>query len=205
MKKLLFVVIVLFLVNISASALFMPNVYGYDKTVNYMQEMIDAATDGSSYALAMGELYETQRNNKIRTMGLDYKETDFFSHGKSGKEILALIEAYRKPPELEPEPEPEPEPTMTYLGRYYITGYDTCARCCGKSDGVTASGTYATVGRTIATGTEFSFGTRLYIDGIGYRTVEDRGVGNGQIDVLCSNHTECYALTGWYDVYRVEG
>lgn len=96
------------------------------------------------------------------------------------------------------------KPTMVYLGRYYITGYDTCKSCCGKTDKITASGEIAAVGRTIATGKEFAFGMRLYIDGIGERTVEDRGVKNGCIDVLCENHADCYAVTGWYDVYLIE-
>ena len=100
------------------------------------------------------------------------------------------------------EPEPD-EPEMTYIGTYYITGYDICVKCCGKVDGITASGVQATVGRTIATGREFDFGTRLYIDGIGERVVEDRGVKNGCIDVLCGDHPECYAITGHYDVYLI--
>lgn len=104
------------------------------------------------------------------------------------------------------EEEAEPEPTMRYLGNYKITGYDTCARCCGKTDGVTASGTQATVGRTCAADKSLPFGTILYIEGIGYRTVEDRGgaIKGGRIDVLCADHPSCYALTGWYDVYVVE-
>lgn len=95
----------------------------------------------------------------------------------------------------------EVEPEREYLGRYYITGYDTCARCCGKSDGITASGTTATVGRTVAAGRELPFDTVIWIDGIGERVVEDRGVGNGCIDVLCEDHPACYAITGYYDVY----
>ena len=92
---------------------------------------------------------------------------------------------------------------MRLLGTYYITGYDTCARCCGKSDGITASGRRATVGRTVAM-SGLAFGTRIYIEGIGYRVVEDRGVSGGKVDVLCSNHSECYAITGRYKVYIVE-
>ena len=92
-----------------------------------------------------------------------------------------------------------------YLGRYWITGYDACVKCCGKTDGVTASGAIADTSRTIAAGKEFDFGTILYIDGIGQRTVEDRGgaVRRGRIDVFCKNHSDCYALTGWRDVYKV--
>lgn len=92
---------------------------------------------------------------------------------------------------------------LRYLGVYYITGYDTCARCCGKSDGITASGRIATVGRTVAM-SGFAFGTRIYIEGIGYRVVEDRGVSAGKVDVLCGSHSECYAITGRYKVYIVE-
>lgn len=109
-------------------------------------------------------------------------------------------------PAEEPETVEEPEPILRYLGEYRITGYCTCSKCCGKSDGITASGTTATVGRTCAAGKDLPFGTVLYIKGIGYRTVEDRGggVNGGHIDVLCENHSECYALTGHYDVYVVE-
>lgn len=91
---------------------------------------------------------------------------------------------------------------MTYLGTYYATGYDTCARCCGKSDSITASGRRATVGRTVAM-SGIAFGQQVYIEGIGYRIVEDRGVGPGKIDILVNNHSEAYAITGYYDVYLV--
>ena len=111
-------------------------------------------------------------------------------------------------PAEEPETveEPEPEPTLRYLGEYKVTGYDICVSCCGSTKGITASGTTATVGRTCAAGKDLPFGTVLWIDGIGYRTVEDRGggVNGGHIDVLCNNHPECFSITGWYDVYVVE-
>ena len=32
----------------------------------------------------------------------------------------------------------------TYLGTFTTTAYCGCSYCCGKSDGITASGTYAT-------------------------------------------------------------
>lgn len=92
-----------------------------------------------------------------------------------------------------------------YLGRYWITGYDICVKCCGKTDGITASGVKAQVGRTVAAPKGFAFGTRLYIDGIGERVVEDRGgaIKGNKIDVLCEDHAECYAITGYYDLYRI--
>lgn len=100
----------------------------------------------------------------------------------------------------------EPEPRkMTYLGRYDVVGYDLCPACCGYNGGITKSGTAATVGRTVAMN-GLPFGTVLYIDGIGERVVEDRGnLADGVIDVLCNDHAECFAITGVYDVYVVEG
>lgn len=85
---------------------------------------------------------------------------------------------------------------MTYVGKFFITGYDAyCSHCCGKSNGITASGTQATVGRTIATSKQFSFGTKLYIEGYGTYIVEDRGVSNGTIDIVAESHEACYDLT----------
>lgn len=100
----------------------------------------------------------------------------------------------------------EAKPERRYLGRYYITGYDTCVACCGKTDGITASGTQATVGRTCAASKDIPFGTRLYIEGIGERIVEDRGGGvkGNHIDVLCEDHPACYAVTGYADVWILE-
>lgn len=183
----------------TAGAVYIPDAKGYDPKVDYMAHMIKAAENGGEYAMALGRVYEVHRNNKINDMGLAYETTDFFV-GRTAKEALALLREY-----ITPKPEPEPEPKMVYAGDFYITGYDLCYSCCGKTDGITASGVYATVGRTIAASSEFAFGTRLYIEGIGERVVEDRGgaIGGGRIDVLCNNHDECYAITGWYPVYLI--
>ena len=99
---------------------------------------------------------------------------------------------------------PTPTPERTYLGKLQIYGYDPfCDHCCGKSNGVTASGKVATIGKTVAM-SGYPFGTEIYIEGLGYYTVEDRGVGTGVVDVACEDHTACYAITGKYDVYIVE-
>lgn len=97
------------------------------------------------------------------------------------------------------------KPSMTYIGSMYVTGYDACAKCCGKTDGITASGTVAEVGRTVAMCRDYPFGTVIYIDGLGYYTVEDRGVGKGCVDVFVNNHSEAFKITGHYDCWIVEG
>ncbi len=72
------------------------------------------------------------------------------------------------------------------LGTFKITGYCSCAACCGKTTGITASGTRATAGRTIAADTSrFPFGTKLKFNGNTY-TVEDRGgaIRGNRIDFI---------------------
>ena len=72
------------------------------------------------------------------------------------------------------------------------TAYCGCSQCCGKSDGITASGTRATEGRTIAADLSvFPFGTKLRINGNIY-TVEDCGGGiNGnRLDIFYSSHAD---------------
>ena len=73
---------------------------------------------------------------------------------------------------------------------YKITAYCSCAKCCGKTTGRTASGTQATAGRTVAAPAKFAFGTKLNIGGQIY-TVEDRGgaIQGNRIDIYVSSHS----------------
>ena len=72
-------------------------------------------------------------------------------------------------------------PTLTYAGTFKCTAYSSDYACCGKypddpAYGITASGTTAAEGRTIAADwSVLPVGTVVYIEGVGYRTVEDTG------------------------------
>jgi 3D (Asp-Asp-Asp) domain-containing protein len=93
--------------------------------------------------------------------------------------------------------------TVTPIGDYYCTGYDPHSyQCCSKTDGITASGVEATAGKTIAM-KDYSFGTRIYISGLGEFTVQDRGVGSGTIDIACNDIPSCYAITGHRPAYLI--
>ena len=93
-----------------------------------------------------------------------------------------------------------------------VTGYCKCGQCCGwkrnfllqpvhaygpnkgkkKEVGVTASGTKAKVG-TIAADTDvYPFGTRMFVPGYGWGTVEDRGgaIKGGRIDLFFDSHED---------------
>lgn len=77
------------------------------------------------------------------------------------------------------------------LGKYKITAYCSCSKCCGKSNGITSSGRYATANHTIAAPGNFAIGTKLKINGVVY-TVEDRGgaINGKKIDIYVNSHSE---------------
>lgn len=92
-------------------------------------------------------------------------------------------------------------PNGRYLGRFKLTAYCNCEKCCGKwSGGPTASGTIPKQGLTIAMG-GIDFGTQLNVGGQVF-TVEDRGTPYGHIDIYMNSHEECNEFGVKYtDVY----
>lgn len=84
-------------------------------------------------------------------------------------------------------------------GTYRVTAYCPCVQCCGKTDGITASGVKATANHTIAAPSTFPFGTKLLINGTVY-TVEDRGgaIQGNRIDVYMDSHQEALAWGSRY-------
>ncbi len=78
---------------------------------------------------------------------------------------------------------------------YKVTAYCPCSKCCGKyANGITAMGTTAKAGRTVAAPSRFSFGTKLLINGKEY-VVEDRGgaIKGNRIDMYVNSHSEALA------------
>ena len=84
---------------------------------------------------------------------------------------------------------PEPQPQLTYIGTYKLTCY--CSGCNSpRGSRQTASGAVATAGEygTIAVHpsmySKYKPGTVLYIEGVGYRKIQDKhGVSANKIDV----------------------
>ncbi len=86
----------------------------------------------------------------------------------------------------------EEKETNTTYGTYIITHYCACTKCCGKSDGITATGTKATANRTIAVDPKvIPLGSEVVIDGQTY-IAEDIGgaIKGNRIDIYCDSHQE---------------
>lgn len=86
-------------------------------------------------------------------------------------------------------------------GEFKLTAYCPCAKCCGKTDGITSTGTTATEGRTIAVDPRVipygSTVTIYYEDGTVHTyTAEDCGgaIKENRIDVFFSSHDAALAF-----------
>lgn len=83
-----------------------------------------------------------------------------------------------------------------------ITHYDVCSKCCGKTDGITASGAHATPYSTVAVDPSvIPLGAVLlvdYGDGAGLRRyrAEDTGgaIKGSRIDLCVGSHAEAQQL-----------
>lgn len=127
----------------------------------------------------------------------EYQERAEAAH----EEYLAVLEQQRKARQVAySEPTTPVESSSVeggYLGSFKCTGYVATGNTC-------ANGNYPTSGYTIASNS-LPMGTRVYIEGIGERVVEDTGgMDVGTLDIFCNSVDECYALTGNYDVYIIE-
>ena len=97
---------------------------------------------------------------------------------------------------------------VEYLGPFVITAYCPCEECCGKTDGITASGKKAVANHTIAADPSvLPIGTEVLIDGQVY-TVEDTGsaIKSNHIDIYFDSHEDAknYGRPE-KDVYKVLG
>lgn len=151
----------------------------------------------------------------LLTLGVFVVETS-----SSDAQISAPVEKTETTEPLEPTVEIEPteptvdelapiepvEPISDYLGEFVLTAYCACKNCCGKTDGVTATGTIATAGRTIAVdpkvipyGSEVIINDHIYI-------AEDcgGGINNYHIDIYFDSHEEALQFGVQYaDIYIV--
>lgn len=92
------------------------------------------------------------------------------------------------------------------LGKFKLTAYCPCVKCCGKSDGITSTGVKAKQGRTIAVDPKvIPYGTKVMINGNDY-IAEDCGgaIKDNHMDVFFNNHDEALEFGVKYEnVYIV--
>ena len=77
----------------------------------------------------------------------------------------------------------------TYVAE--VSAYTATDDQCGKSDGITASGTHVKQGRTIAAPSWIPFGTTVVINGVSY-VCEDRGgyISDNRLDIYMDSRDD---------------
>lgn len=91
------------------------------------------------------------------------------------------------------QPIEEIEPTANYTEMKVVaTAYCPCSKCCGKSDGITATGVKAKANHTIAADPSvLPYGTEI-LTSLGEFVVEDCGgaIKGNKIDIFFNDHQE---------------
>lgn len=109
------------------------------------------------------------------------------------KELMIMVTADR---EEIPEPVRGNFERSRSLGEFKISHYCACKKCCGKNDGITATGTRAREGHTIAVDPEvIPLGSEVIIEGKTY-IAEDTGgsIKGNKIDIYVASHQEALRL-----------
>jgi 3D (Asp-Asp-Asp) domain-containing protein len=99
--------------------------------------------------------------------------------------------------------------SKVYLGRFKITHYCACTKCCGQNaKGITASGKHVEEGKTIAVDTKvIKMGSKVLIDGYGEYEAQDTGsaIKGNIIDVYVADHNQALQMGVQYkDVYLMK-
>ena len=84
------------------------------------------------------------------------------------------------------------------VGTFNTSAYCACVSCCGKSNGITASGAPASTWYTVAAGSCYPMGTVIYIPYFkdkpngGWFVVQDRGgaISSNRLDIYMGSHSQ---------------
>lgn len=113
--------------------------------------------------------------------------------------LMKIEESQKKLEEKETSKNSKPSSSKQqkkYIGEFKLTGYCSCSSCSGGWGSQTAAGVPARAGTTVAADRNvLPLGTRIYIEGVGERIVQDVGgaIKGNKIDVYVNSHSDCYA------------
>lgn len=127
---------------------------------------------------------------KVKPLAFSPYNRDGYEPVKTGRdlEIEKIIERFRGRHGIARLPE----------GQFIInaSAYTAAADECGKSDGITASGLKVQENETIACPSQFPFGTKIKIDGMGTYMCQDRGgaIKGNHVDIYVKTKKEAFAF-----------
>lgn len=150
---------------------------------------------------ATKDTFKSNTTEVIEQKHMDYNwelnyNVDDIKIGEDNAEVVEEVSVKVKdaplPKEVEPLESVASETSINDSTLYKVTAYCPCSTCCGKSNGITATGTVATQGRTIAVDpNKIPYGTEVIINGHTY-VAEDCGgaIKGNKIDLFFDNHQD---------------
>ena len=139
-------------------------------------------------SITFGYLYiDTSSEAKIKQNNIIDQAIEITNLNKSNQDLSSQLTS------VQFDLEALKQNQVAYIGKYKITYYCACKQCCGKTNGITASGAKVQEAVTVAADTsKLPFGTNIYISGIGWRTVQDRGgaIKGNRLDIYISSHND---------------
>lgn len=165
----------------------------YTKKINVVQDELSIVQDELSEQKKI--LVNTQ--NELRQTQADYQFE--FERAIQLSENLEDVKSELEAANVTIDDLKNSEYQLVYMGDFKLTHY--CpgyhGEPCGTGDGVTATGTKVVEGRTIAVDPKvIPYGTKVYIEGYGWRTAEDCGgsVKGNHIDIAIADHSTALSM-----------
>lgn len=93
-------------------------------------------------------------------------------------------------------PAPKAEEPSIYIGKFTVTAYCPCRKCCGSwADGLTASGVPAGPGIVATDPDAIPLGSTVIIDGTEYLAADTGGsIKGSRIDICMASHQDALAF-----------
>lgn len=171
--------------------------------VDYEKELANCEIEIKRVEDEIAAYYETQSiahdmANSARALNIAEDDVviqrakDIWAEAEKGKNALESNLAELKEKQLELQ---EKADKYEYIGDYKLTGYCPCYSCSEGYGSNTASGVRAKEGITVAADRrKIPLGTKIYIEGVGERIVQDVGgaIKGNKLDIYVENHSDCY-------------
>lgn len=171
--------------------------------VDYEKELANCEIEIKSVEDEIAAYYETQSvahdmANSARALNISEDDVviqrakEIWADAEEKKKALEsnLVELKERQLELQ-----EKADKYEYIGDYKLTGYCPCYSCSEGYGSNTASGVRAKEGITVAADRrKIPLGTKIYIEGVGERIVQDVGgaIKGNKLDIYVENHSDCY-------------
>lgn len=192
-NKLMFAAIVLVLILTIIAGYFMWRTYEANNSLDVVRNNLNST-------MSKLDIVENNLSNTIERLQEEiFKSSKLEESLNSANEELAKVNEELELANTTIEDLKSNEYNLVYLGNFKLTQYccEEYEHICGTGNGITATGTKVTVGRTIAVDPKvIPYGTKVYIEGFGWRVAEDCGgaVKGNHIDIAAKTHNEALSI-----------